>query len=53
MAALERQAEEGWAALVGRFDPRSGVKADTDVLVGIRIDGLHFFDASTGDAIRR
>ncbi len=53
VAVLERQVEEGRATLVGRFDPRSGVKADTDVLVGIRIDGLHFFDASTGDAIRR
>jgi multiple sugar transport system ATP-binding protein len=50
---LERQASEGRAALVGRFDPRSGVRADTDVLVGVRIDGLHYFDAATGEAIRR
>jgi multiple sugar transport system ATP-binding protein len=52
VAVLEQQAEEGRAALIGRFDPRSQVQADTDVLVGIRIDGLHYFDASTGDAIR-
>jgi multiple sugar transport system ATP-binding protein len=49
---LERQASEGRAALVGRFDPRSAVKADTDVLVNVRVDALHFFDASTGAAIR-
>ncbi|HEX7133938.1 MAG TPA: sn-glycerol-3-phosphate ABC transporter ATP-binding protein UgpC, partial [Iamia sp.] len=44
VAVLEQQAEEGRAALIGRFDPRSQVQADTDVLVGIRIDGLHYFD---------
>ena len=52
VAVLEKQAEEGRAALIGRFDPRSGVQADTDVLVGVRIDGLHYFDAATGQAIR-
>jgi multiple sugar transport system ATP-binding protein len=52
VAVLEQQAEEGRAALIGRFDPRSGVQPDTDVLVGIRIDGLHYFDAATGNAIR-
>jgi multiple sugar transport system ATP-binding protein len=53
VAVLEQQASEGRAALIGRFDPRSGVRADTDVLVGVRIDGLHYFDAATGDAIRQ
>jgi multiple sugar transport system ATP-binding protein len=52
VAVLEQQASEGRAAVIGRFDPRSGVQADTDVLVGVRVDGLHYFDAVTGQAIR-
>ncbi len=52
VAVLEQQASEGRAAVIGRFDPRSGVQADTDVLVGVRVDGLHYFDATTGQAIR-
>jgi hypothetical protein len=29
------------------------VQTDTDILVNVRVDALHFFDASTGDAIRQ
>ncbi|HEV7721325.1 MAG TPA: ATP-binding cassette domain-containing protein, partial [Iamia sp.] len=49
---LERQAEAGRAAVIGRFDPRSKVQTGTDILVNVRVDALHFFDASTGEAIR-
>ncbi|QYG91967.1 ATP-binding cassette domain-containing protein [Iamia sp. SCSIO 61187] len=49
---LERQAAEGRAAVIGRFDPRSKVQSGTDILVNVRVDALHFFDASTGEAIR-
>jgi multiple sugar transport system ATP-binding protein len=49
---LERQAAAGEARLVGRFDPRSKVRAGDRVSVAIETAKLHVFEADSGVAIR-
>jgi multiple sugar transport system ATP-binding protein len=47
--AVEEQ--EGAANAVGRFSPRSKVRMGSDVSVAVATENMHFFDASTREAI--
>jgi multiple sugar transport system ATP-binding protein len=49
--ALEQRAAAPGARLVGRFNPRSEVRAGERIEVAIDIRGLHFFDPGTGRGI--
>ena len=51
-AELERAAREGGQRFVARFEPGSPPKIGDEMTVGFRTDRLHFFDPSTGEALR-
>jgi len=51
-AELERAAREGGQRFVARFEPGSPPKLGDEMTVGFRTDRLHFFDPSTGQALR-
>jgi multiple sugar transport system ATP-binding protein len=48
---LERQASEGAAMVVARFDGRSRARLGDTVEVGVAVDELHFFDPESGHRI--
>jgi multiple sugar transport system ATP-binding protein len=43
---------EGGVEVVARLDPRTRVAIDEKVRLAIGVEGLHFFDPETGNAIR-
>jgi multiple sugar transport system ATP-binding protein len=49
--APEQELGEGIANAVGRFDPRSRIKADEDIEIAVSTENLHFFDAQTRERI--
>jgi multiple sugar transport system ATP-binding protein len=51
-AELERAAREGGQRFVARFEPGSPPKLGDEMTLGFRTDRLHFFDPSTGQALR-
>jgi len=50
--ALQAQARKGGQRFVARFEPGSPPKVGDEVSIGIRPDRMHFFDPSSGAALR-
>jgi multiple sugar transport system ATP-binding protein len=50
-STVEAKAESSHTTLVGRFGPRSQVRAGDVMEVAVDTSSLHFFDPETGDAI--
>jgi multiple sugar transport system ATP-binding protein len=50
--ALERQAHQGQASVVARFDPASKARVGDSVQVAVDLRNVHLFDPDTGAAIR-